>query len=1019
MTQPRRWDGAPPAWREGHFCRLTRSGASGASASYDTLTAYVAAQEALGAAHAQPDDCISRQRVDDDGPVYISLTFSGVAHAAYELRPDSILGTLPTVLEEGYCEWARAGTALRFIFGVRDAATADQLAAAEPREGLSVACNAIALTGRRIADAHVTTIDGDALSAILRVVTGEPYPDTGSAPITPQEPAQSRTGHAALTRAQLIAALYRGGTHGCIATVGDKSPGSQRWREQAFAFDAAQLAADPEAAVSAMPYAPFANPDLNYYIRVTCQTGATGRLADDAALANALWVDIDVPEDLRHDDAQRERHLAAARERWLLPPSVIVASGNGEHLYWLLDEPAPLTTAAARDAFGATVRDWAAAHSGDLNATDLARVLRIPDTMNVKTTNRGRALPTGITHYDPHAVYSLTHIRERLAQLTPMLAQAAAGTEPPTAVVAAPRPEPRREPAPRLAPPVTPSAPRSRSWVELRDAAVSHVAADWLAKKIATLQSRMATAAPGTRHEARLRLGTLAGGMVAAGLLTEQAAEDLIYDAQPPQTGQRSERETIRDAIAHGMTLPLPDDALPPVPTADAPIVVGAIALCPQCRKPIRQGTYPYPGTDQPAIYCPACWATAKGVWQWPPLAARGAAAEHGESRDADAIRVTSFDDALSAADLRPQAERRFAFRDRDFWDSLPAPRWMLHGFLVEGGYHMIYGKPGTYKTAFTLSLVYQTIRYQAQRRGAFRIFYIATEEERTLARRVEAYERRHPDERDAIRACFLQFDPHSASLNLANAADFVELLEIMNEELERADADALLIVVDTLREAYAGDENDHEMGQMLNNRFREFTRRVRGSPAVIVVHHEGLHAKNARGANSVFGNTSVALRLSIDAEDSALLTVDPTPSGGGRMKITAAPPRPTTYAVSYDTVEVTPDEAQRAAAEGVPPLLDCVFTPVRDRRSDVNELEDGILARLAGAGTQGMTERGVAEISPGGRVPQRYTRALAQLRTRGYVELAQPERPGVAHVYRLTEKGRAYTADPLSDAGA
>ena len=46
--------------------------------------------------------------------------------------------------------------------------------------------------------------------------------------------------------------------------------------------------------------------------------------------------------------------------------------------------------------------------------------------------------------------------------------------------------------------------------------------------------------------------------------------------------------------------------------------------------------------------------------------------------------------------------------------------------------------------------------------------------------------------------------------------------------------------------------------------------------------------------------------------------------------------------------------------------------------------------------------------------------RALAaHPQRRPSVELAQPERPGVAHVYRLTEKGRAYTADPLSDAGA
>jgi hypothetical protein len=115
--------------------------------------------------------------------------------------------------------------------------------------------------------------------------------------------------------------------------------------------------------------------DAHVYLGIaTRKDTASGTLKNCAQLP-ALFVDIDYKT--TSEPAARAR-LAA----FPFPPSLIVCSGGGLHVYWLLKEPLDLATemAQARDA----LRRLAIALSGDLSAAECARVLRVPGSLNHK-----------------------------------------------------------------------------------------------------------------------------------------------------------------------------------------------------------------------------------------------------------------------------------------------------------------------------------------------------------------------------------------------------------------------------------------------------------------------------------------------------------------------------------------------------------------------------------------------------------------------------------------------------------
>ncbi|MFO8012736.1 MAG: DUF3987 domain-containing protein [Phycisphaerae bacterium] len=116
--------------------------------------------------------------------------------------------------------------------------------------------------------------------------------------------------------------------------------------------------------------------------------------ARDVAAIGALWADIDMrgpgreakPLPVTLDEARR------ILERLPHAPSILVDSGHGLHAYWLLKEPWGFDTDAEREQAARLAKGWhgtvcAAAKSLGWhleNLGDLARVLRLPGTLNHK-----------------------------------------------------------------------------------------------------------------------------------------------------------------------------------------------------------------------------------------------------------------------------------------------------------------------------------------------------------------------------------------------------------------------------------------------------------------------------------------------------------------------------------------------------------------------------------------------------------------------------------------------------------
>lgn len=144
--------------------------------------------------------------------------------------------------------------------------------------------------------------------------------------------------------------------------------------------------------------------------------------ADQVAGLAAAWADFDVLS-----EAHSKKSLPASIEQALsvvppeMPPSVVVASGNGAHAWWLLKEPYLFDTDQERKRAASIVLRWQtllrfnAANRGWAfdRLADLARVLRIPGTLNHKDPARPK----------PVTVHQLTDRRYNLSDLEDYLDQ--------------------------------------------------------------------------------------------------------------------------------------------------------------------------------------------------------------------------------------------------------------------------------------------------------------------------------------------------------------------------------------------------------------------------------------------------------------------------------------------------------------------------------------------------------------------------------------------------------------------
>ena len=117
---------------------------------------------------------------------------------------------------------------------------------------------------------------------------------------------------------------------------------------------------------------------LEMYFGCATREGGRGK-KENCREAVALYADMDF-KNYAVPEAVKEAHARTLLLKFPLQPSIVIHSGGGLHVYWLLDEPADLKVIDVER----ILRDLARALEADAACAEKARVLRLPGTLNHK-----------------------------------------------------------------------------------------------------------------------------------------------------------------------------------------------------------------------------------------------------------------------------------------------------------------------------------------------------------------------------------------------------------------------------------------------------------------------------------------------------------------------------------------------------------------------------------------------------------------------------------------------------------
>jgi hypothetical protein len=135
---------------------------------------------------------------------------------------------------------------------------------------------------------------------------------------------------------------------------------------------------------------------LDVYVGVglsRADRGPTHRcVSDDVAGISGFWADLDLKSEAHSKALPATIADAISIIPECMPPTVVIATGNGAHAWWLFKEPYVFDDAEDRKDTAMLVSRWqtllrlrASQHGWAFDRlSDLARVLRIPGTVNLK-----------------------------------------------------------------------------------------------------------------------------------------------------------------------------------------------------------------------------------------------------------------------------------------------------------------------------------------------------------------------------------------------------------------------------------------------------------------------------------------------------------------------------------------------------------------------------------------------------------------------------------------------------------
>lgn len=161
----------------------------------------------------------------------------------------------------------------------------------------------------------------------------------------------------------------------------------------------------------------------NIYIGIALRDTDKSGKDQDCSWLTFLVVDYDEVDGVKIKDIEEMAEREAARKKVLtriqdeteLPPTMIVDSGNGFHVYLALDRPVNIRKNA--DAIKRKVKWLAGRYSdipGDLALLRISQPIRLPGSLNFK--NPASPLPCHVLAYYPERIYTFADIPE--AKLT-------------------------------------------------------------------------------------------------------------------------------------------------------------------------------------------------------------------------------------------------------------------------------------------------------------------------------------------------------------------------------------------------------------------------------------------------------------------------------------------------------------------------------------------------------------------------------------------------------------------------
>jgi len=142
--------------------------------------------------------------------------------------------------------------------------------------------------------------------------------------------------------------------------------------------------------------------DTNVYFGVCPRNDRKGK-EENVKQVNCLWADLDC-----RDEKERQERLQKLKN-FKLPPSIIVNSGHGYHVYWLLSQPYLIKTNQDKLDIKGYIKGLSIGLKGD-STFDLSRILRVPRTKNIKDPDK--PLPVEILQLNPTLKYELIEFEE-------------------------------------------------------------------------------------------------------------------------------------------------------------------------------------------------------------------------------------------------------------------------------------------------------------------------------------------------------------------------------------------------------------------------------------------------------------------------------------------------------------------------------------------------------------------------------------------------------------------------------